>query len=129
MLLVKCHALCDPNGLGYKLSNASASPEQCTLDCALRRLHDGRAAGQHNVTVAPLHVSNLNAEHRRAKLETTRDLLEITRALNNYTKRARFMQEDALAPANHTRWVGSEYEELTQEQLLLKCHDTCGLDG
>ena len=39
MLLVKCHALCDPNGLGYKLSNASASPEQCTIDCAASLVH------------------------------------------------------------------------------------------
>ena len=43
MLLVKCHALCDPNGLGiYKLSNgntSSASPEQCTLDCAASLVH------------------------------------------------------------------------------------------
>ena len=189
MLLVKCHALCDPNGLGiYKLSHgntSSASPEQCTLDCAaslvhgelfssggrqnrtqsanasrllrqtkddasehgklsqaqvllkchaecgasshdtsactmdcaLRRLHDGRA-GRANVTVAPLHASNLNAEHRRAKLESTRDLLEITRALSNYTTRARSMQEAALAPSNHTKRAAPQ--ELTQEQILLK---------
>jgi len=41
-ILVKCHALCDPNGLGiYKLSNnnTSASPEQCTIDCAASLVH------------------------------------------------------------------------------------------
>ena len=213
MLLVKCHALCDPNGLGYyKLSagnRSSHSPEQCTLDCAsslvhgelfsrygwqnrtqnanasrllrqtkddaaehgrltqaqvllkchaecaasggdssactmecaLRRLHSAGALAAANATTeSTVHrgPSGPGAEHsaerRRAKLETTRDLLEVTRALNNYTKRARFMQEgrqeaSASPFANHTKRAAAPNEEFTQEQLLLRCHDKCSLDA
>ena len=213
MLLVKCHALCDPNGLGYyKLSagnRSSHSPEQCTLDCAsslvhgelfsrygwqnrtqnanasrllrqtkddaaehgrltqaqvllkchaecaasggdssactmdcaLRRLHSSGALAAANATTAPVHAgpsgpgAEHSAERRRAKLETTRDLLEVTRALNNYTKRARFMQEgrqeaSSTSPfANHTKRAAAPNEEFTQEQLLLRCHDKCSLDA
>ena len=43
MLLVKCHALCDPNGLSYYTlsvgNRSSHSPEQCTLDCASSLVH------------------------------------------------------------------------------------------
>ena len=212
MLLVKCHALCDPNGLGYyKLSagnRSSHSPEQCTLDCAsslvhgelfsrygwqnrtqsanasrllrqtkddaaehgrltqaqvllkchaecaasggdssactmdcaLRRLHSSGALAAANASTAPVHAgpsgpgAEHSAERRRAKLETTRDLLEVTRALNNYTKRARFMQEgrqeaSASPFANHTKRAAAPNEEFTQEQLLLRCHDKCSLDA
>lgn len=105
-VLLKCHAEC-----GARSHNASS----CSMDCALRRLRASKnITSRANATVAPMHVSNLNAETRRAKLETTRDLLEITRTLANYTKRAISLQEEALAPPNHTRRVESVYEELTQ---------------
>ena len=131
-VLLKCHAECAASG-----GDSSA----CTMDCALRRLHSSGALAAANATTeSTVHrgPSGPGAEHsaerRRAKLETTRDLLEVTRALNNYTKRARFMQEGrqeaSTSPfANHTKRTAAPNEEFTQEQLLLRCHDKCSLDA
>ena len=112
----------------------------------LLRLHNGLrpppppllwALAAANASTAPVHVAQRpGAERRgrrRAKLETTRDLLEVTRALNNYTKRARFgwgRQEASTSPfANHMKRAAAPNEEFTQEQPLLRCHDKCSLDA
>ena len=106
-VLLRCYSECGAT------STTRDESSHCTTDCALHNLLATKLA---NHTANALSSTSNSRNHTRtssrAKMETTRDLRELTRALIDP------LNTQAPAPVEGLL-------QLTQEQVLLKCHSEC----